>query len=167
MRRLLCTLDVEKSHPMLNRSTEPSEVGNMPNRTQAGYMPQYEKAMDIKRNTTQTAMAREGRSTIRRRASHRSDGPTSLMRAISAGRTSSGRWVTSRIEPGSSACGSSRRLRLPSPDRAIKTAESRPIQQWTRTDLYYRARELGIPGRSAMTKRRLINALRRADAQRA
>lgn len=35
-----------------------------------------------------------------------------------------------------------------------------PYDQWTKGDLYDRAKELGIEGRSSMTKKELINALR-------
>ena len=138
----------------------------MPNRTQAGYMPQYEKGMDIKRNTTQTAMAREALHD--RTAGVSSIGRPDLVDAGDFGRPYE-QWSMGDLENRARQLG----LRVKPPatkDRvvqAIKTAESRPIEQWTRTDLYYRARELGIPGRSAMTKRRLINALRKAGAQRA
>jgi hypothetical protein len=35
-----------------------------------------------------------------------------------------------------------------------------PYEQWTRDGLYQRAREIGIDGRSSMTKAELIDALR-------
>lgn len=37
---------------------------------------------------------------------------------------------------------------------------SPPYEEWTRDDLYERAREIGIEGRSDMTKDELIDALR-------
>jgi Rho termination factor, N-terminal domain len=137
----------------------------MPNRTQAGYMPQYEKGMDIKRNTTRTAVARE---TLQDRKTEVSEiGRPDLIDAGDFGRPYE-QWSIGDLENRARQLG----LRVKPPatkDRlvqAIKSAESRPIESWTRTDLYYRARELGIPGRSSMTKRRLINALRKAEAHR-
>lgn len=38
---------------------------------------------------------------------------------------------------------------------------SEPLESWTKTRLYERAKELGIPGRSKMTKGELVRALRR------
>lgn len=35
-----------------------------------------------------------------------------------------------------------------------------PYEEWTRDELYDKAREVGIDGRSRMNKRELINALR-------
>jgi Rho termination factor, N-terminal domain len=35
-----------------------------------------------------------------------------------------------------------------------------PYEQWTRADLYARAQELGVDGRSTMSKQQLIKALR-------
>lgn len=46
----------------------------------------------------------------------------------------------------------------------IRAAESKPMEQWTKTELYNRARDLDIYGRSALTKRRLVNAIRKAEA---
>lgn len=37
---------------------------------------------------------------------------------------------------------------------------SGPYEQWTRDDLYDKARQVGIEGRSRMTKRELVDALR-------
>ncbi|PTW62931.1 Rho termination factor-like protein [Breoghania corrubedonensis] len=37
---------------------------------------------------------------------------------------------------------------------------SAPYEKWNRDDLYYRAREIGIEGRSQMDKSELIDALR-------
>lgn len=37
---------------------------------------------------------------------------------------------------------------------------SPPYEEWTREELYERAREIGIEGRSEMSKRELISALR-------
>lgn len=41
-----------------------------------------------------------------------------------------------------------------------KGGHAPPYEQWTRDDLYQRARELGIKGRSRMRKQALIRALR-------
>jgi thiamine pyrophosphate-dependent acetolactate synthase large subunit-like protein len=41
-----------------------------------------------------------------------------------------------------------------------KGGKSPSYQDWTKDDLVKRARELGIPGRSAMNKAQLIEALR-------
>ncbi|MBV2358380.1 Rho termination factor [Thalassococcus sp. CAU 1522] len=41
-----------------------------------------------------------------------------------------------------------------------KGGQARPYEEWTRDDLYQRARELDIDGRSDMTKAKLIEALR-------
>lgn len=38
---------------------------------------------------------------------------------------------------------------------------SAPYEEWSRDELYDRARQLGIEGRSRMTKRELIRAVRR------
>jgi hypothetical protein len=38
--------------------------------------------------------------------------------------------------------------------------KSPPHEDWTKGDLYQRAKEIGIEGRSGMTKGELINALR-------
>ena len=37
---------------------------------------------------------------------------------------------------------------------------SPPYEEWTKDDLYERAREIGIDGRSSMSKSELIDALR-------
>jgi hypothetical protein len=137
----------------------------MPNRAQAGYMPQYEKGMDIKRNTTQAAIA--GKTSVSANAGVSEIGRPDLVDAGDFGRPYE-QWSMGDLENRVRQLG----LRIKPPFTkdslvaAIEAAESRPIEQWTRTDLYYRARELGIPGRSAMTKRRLINAVRRAEATR-
>lgn len=41
-----------------------------------------------------------------------------------------------------------------------KGGKSSPYEEWTKDDLYDRAREIGIDGRSDMTKDELIEALR-------
>ncbi len=41
-----------------------------------------------------------------------------------------------------------------------KGGKAPPYEDWTKDDLYERAREIGIDGRSAMTKAELIEALR-------
>lgn len=43
---------------------------------------------------------------------------------------------------------------------STKGGKSPSYQDWPKTDLLRRAREVGIKGRSAMTKAQLINALR-------
>ncbi len=45
-------------------------------------------------------------------------------------------------------------------ETARKGGESPPYEVWTREELYDRAQELGIEGRSDMTKDELIEALR-------
>ena len=42
-----------------------------------------------------------------------------------------------------------------------KGGKSPSYQDWSKDDLIKRAREIGIRGRSAMTKAQLVNALRR------
>ena len=41
-----------------------------------------------------------------------------------------------------------------------KGGRSGDYDDWTKTDLMRRAREIGIPGRSSMTKSQLVDALR-------
>ncbi|WP_180900408.1 DUF7218 family protein [Martelella soudanensis] len=41
-----------------------------------------------------------------------------------------------------------------------KGGEASPYEEWTRDDLYDRAREIGVEGRSKMSKQDLIRALR-------
>ena len=41
-----------------------------------------------------------------------------------------------------------------------KGGESSPYEEWTKDELYERAKELDIEGRSSMNKQDLINALR-------
>ena len=41
-----------------------------------------------------------------------------------------------------------------------KGGKAPPYEEWTKADLYDRARELGVDGRSKMSKDRLIRALR-------
>ncbi|MGB3554615.1 MAG: Rho termination factor [Jannaschia sp.] len=43
---------------------------------------------------------------------------------------------------------------------SAKGGKAPPYEEWTKDDLYDRARELGIEGRSAMSKGALIDALR-------
>lgn len=45
-------------------------------------------------------------------------------------------------------------------DAAKRGGASRPYEEWTKDDLYDRAAEVGIEGRSDMTKDELIEALR-------
>ena len=42
------------------------------------------------------------------------------------------------------------------------TPAARPYEDWTRDELYERAKDLGIPGRGEMTKEQLVAALRPA-----
>ena len=42
-----------------------------------------------------------------------------------------------------------------------KGGKADPYEEWTKDDLYDRAKEIGIEGRSDMTKAELIRALRR------
>lgn len=49
----------------------------------------------------------------------------------------------------------------PDRDPSAKGGRRPPYEDWTRDDLYQRAREIGITGRSGMTKSELIAALRR------
>tara|TARA_R110000787_G_scaffold31769_3_gene84114 strand:+ start:474 stop:722 length:249 start_codon:yes stop_codon:yes gene_type:complete len=41
-----------------------------------------------------------------------------------------------------------------------KGGKAPPYEEWTKDDLYYRAKEIGIEGRSKMSKKELIDALR-------
>ena len=41
-----------------------------------------------------------------------------------------------------------------------KGGQSRPYEEWTKDDLYDRAKDIGIEGRSKMTKQALLDALR-------
>lgn len=43
---------------------------------------------------------------------------------------------------------------------ARRGGQSRPYDEWTRDELYDRAQEIGIDGRSSMSKDELIDALR-------
>lgn len=45
-------------------------------------------------------------------------------------------------------------------DAGKKGGESQPYEEWTKKELYDRAKEIGIEGRSKMNKSELINALR-------
>lgn len=45
-------------------------------------------------------------------------------------------------------------------DPARKGGRAKPYEEWTRADLYRRARELEISGRAGMNKAELISALR-------
>lgn len=47
-----------------------------------------------------------------------------------------------------------------SPGASSRGGQSPPYEEWTREELYERARELDIEGRSDMTKDELIRALR-------
>ena len=45
-------------------------------------------------------------------------------------------------------------------DPSTKGGKAPPYEEWTKDDLYERAQEIGIDGRSTMTKDELIEALR-------
>ena len=45
-------------------------------------------------------------------------------------------------------------------DPSAKGGKAPPYEEWTKDDLYTRAQEIGIDGRSDMTKDELIEALR-------
>jgi hypothetical protein len=45
-------------------------------------------------------------------------------------------------------------------DAAERGGSSPPYEEWTKDELYERAREIGIEGRSDMTKDELVEALR-------
>ena len=49
-----------------------------------------------------------------------------------------------------------------SPGASKRWGESPPYEEWTKDELYERAQELDIEGRSSMTKRDLVRALRSA-----
>lgn len=46
------------------------------------------------------------------------------------------------------------------PDASTRGGKASPFEEWTRNELYDRARELDIGGRSDMTEDELIHALR-------
>ena len=46
------------------------------------------------------------------------------------------------------------------PDASSKGGSRPPYEEWTKDELYERARELDVEGRSEMTKDELIDALR-------
>ncbi|SEN22595.1 DUF7218 family protein [Palleronia pelagia] len=46
-------------------------------------------------------------------------------------------------------------------DPGEKGGETPPYEEWTKDDLYDRAQEIGVDGRSDMTKDELIEALRK------
>lgn len=47
-----------------------------------------------------------------------------------------------------------------SPGASERGGESDPYEEWTKAELYERAQEIGIDGRSSMSKSELISALR-------
>ncbi len=46
------------------------------------------------------------------------------------------------------------------PDAGVKGGHAKPYNEWTKAELYQQARRVGIPGRSYMSKKNLINSLR-------
>ena len=134
----------------------------MPNRMQAGYMPQYERNSDIKRNLARTAEVVE-------RTRPRETEPAAIGRAdlLDAGDFEKpyDQWSDGDLQNRAAQLG----VRgVPAMKQqlidAIRAAESKPLEQWTKTDLYNRAKALSIDGRSALTKRQLVNAIRRVEA---
>ncbi|MBD8489330.1 Rho termination factor N-terminal domain-containing protein [Echinicola sp. CAU 1574] len=47
-----------------------------------------------------------------------------------------------------------------SPDSGKKGGQAKPYEEWTKDNLYDKAKEVGIEGRSKMSKDELIKALR-------
>lgn len=47
-----------------------------------------------------------------------------------------------------------------SPGASERGGEASPYEEWTKAELYERAQEVGIDGRSSMSKSELISALR-------
>ncbi len=47
-----------------------------------------------------------------------------------------------------------------SPGAPARGGEASPYEEWTKAELYERAQEVGIDGRSSMSKSELISALR-------
>ena len=45
-------------------------------------------------------------------------------------------------------------------DAGKKGGKAQPYEQWTKSELYYQAKNVGIEGRSKMDKKKLIEALR-------
>ncbi len=46
------------------------------------------------------------------------------------------------------------------PDSGVRGGKARPYEERTKADLYNKAKQVGIEGRSKMNKQELINALR-------
>ena len=46
------------------------------------------------------------------------------------------------------------------PDSGKKGGKAKPYEEWTKDQLYEKAKKVGIDGRSKMTKNQLMNALR-------
>ncbi|WP_428229321.1 DUF7218 family protein [Flavobacterium sp.] len=46
------------------------------------------------------------------------------------------------------------------PDAGEKGGRAKPYDEWTKEELYQQARKVGIPGRSYMSKKNLVQALR-------
>jgi hypothetical protein len=46
------------------------------------------------------------------------------------------------------------------PDSGEKGGRAKPYNEWTKEELYQQARKVGIPGRSYMSKKKLIHSLR-------
>ena len=63
------------------------------------------------------------------------------------------------MEKAAKAAGPRAKATKASPNKA-KIAKLRPYQQWSKTELYKRAKDLEIAGRSTMNKTQLIKAIR-------
>lgn len=64
-------------------------------------------------------------------------------------------------EQGMSKRKAARIANTPRGEAGRRGGSSPPYEEWTRDELYDRAKEVGIEGRSSMSKRELIRALRR------
>jgi hypothetical protein len=63
-------------------------------------------------------------------------------------------------EQGMSKEKAARIANTPRSEASQRGGKSPPYEDWTREDLYDRAKEIGIDGRAGMTKEELIDALR-------
>lgn len=63
-------------------------------------------------------------------------------------------------EQGMSKEKAARIANTPRDEAGEKGGRSTVLEQWTKEDLYQRAQEIGVEGRSQMTKEELIEALR-------
>ena len=63
-------------------------------------------------------------------------------------------------EKGMSKEKAARIANTPRSEAGHRGGKSPPYEEWTKTDLYNKARDVGIEGRSGMSKDQLIDALR-------